>query len=182
LTNADISDLFDGWDAERGDLCRNTGYRNVRGDVREGQAVVVADCRRHRNSKNTASSKSNGRAANDDYTKVDRSNAKVRETISQGRFERGFLDAVEDMCARNDMNAMGLLSVTDFETVGTFRPDIRNPRGSATGLIQFLSPTARALGTIVNALSHMGQVQQLSYVEAYFQMQKRNHRRAECRS
>ena len=39
-----------------------------------------------------------------------------------------------------------LAALIDFETAGTWRPDIQNPNSSATGLLQFIDATARQLG------------------------------------
>ncbi len=52
-------------------------------------------------------------------------------------------------------------------------PQAQNTRfplsgGFATGLIQFTPDTARALGTSVDALYHMSNVEQLPYIEKYF--------------
>ncbi|TGR96389.1 lytic transglycosylase, partial [Mesorhizobium sp. M2E.F.Ca.ET.209.01.1.1] len=54
-----------------------------------------------------------------------------------------------------------------FETGETFAPDKRNPSSGATGLIQFMRLTADGLGTSLEALAQMSQVQQLGYVEKY---------------
>lgn len=45
---------------------------------------------------------------------------------------------------------------------------IKNPNGSATGLIQFTEATAKALGTSTAALAAMSNVDQLDFVELYF--------------
>jgi hypothetical protein len=55
-----------------------------------------------------------------------------------------------------------------FETGESFSPSIRNQSSSATGLIQFMPSTARNLGTTTDALAAMSAVEQLSYVERYF--------------
>ena len=60
-----------------------------------------------------------------------------------------------------------LLAVMSFES--GFRPDVRNQAGSgATGLIQFMPGTAAELGTSTDALARMSAVDQLQYVERYF--------------
>jgi hypothetical protein len=61
-----------------------------------------------------------------------------------------------------------LSTVIAFETAGTFDPAIKNPYSSATGLIQFIGPTARKLGTTTDALAQMSPEQQLDYVYLYF--------------
>ena len=45
---------------------------------------------------------------------------------------------------------------------------IKNPFGSATGLIQFTEATAKDLGTTTAALKLMSNVDQLDYVKKYF--------------
>ncbi len=44
----------------------------------------------------------------------------------------------------------------------------KNPVSSATGLIQFMDKTTKALGTTTAELSQMSAVEQLNYVEKYF--------------
>lgn len=48
-----------------------------------------------------------------------------------------------------------------------YRPDVQNPSSHATGLIQFLPSTAKALGTSVDALKAMTDAEQLPWVEKY---------------
>jgi hypothetical protein len=60
-----------------------------------------------------------------------------------------------------------LLACMAFETGRTFNPALRNSIG-ATGLIQFIRPTAIALGTTTDALAAMTRVEQMAYVETYF--------------
>jgi len=78
-----------------------------------------------------------------------------------------FLNEVENVAQRLGTRPEYLLSVMSFETGGSFNPSIRNGIG-ATGLIQFLPSTARGLGTSTDALSRMSSVEQLRYVEKYF--------------
>lgn len=63
-----------------------------------------------------------------------------------------------------------LMSCMAWESGRTFKPDVKNMAGSgATGLIQFMPTTAKGLGTSVEALAGMTAVQQLDWVEKYFQ-------------
>lgn len=80
--------------------------------------------------------------------------------------------------AANDCRALGWpidflpwkMACIGFETGGSFSPSIRNRAGSgATGLIQFMPATARDLETSTGALAAMSAVQQLTYVQLYFQ-------------
>lgn len=67
------------------------------------------------------------------------------------------------------LDADKLMACMAFETGGTFSPTIRNMAGSsAIGLIQFMSFTAKNLGTSTEALAKLSAVQQLSYVYHYF--------------
>jgi hypothetical protein len=60
-----------------------------------------------------------------------------------------------------------LISARAFETGETFSPSIRNPNG-ATGLIQFTPATAIDLGTNTADLAAMTAIDQMNYVERYF--------------
>jgi hypothetical protein len=59
-----------------------------------------------------------------------------------------------------------------FETGETFSPSIQNSSSKATGLIQFIKPTATALGTTLDKLKAMTDIEQLDYVAAYFKPYK----------
>ena len=59
-----------------------------------------------------------------------------------------------------------LLSVMKFES--GINPQAKNPGSSATGLIQFMEPTAVSLGTTTAALKAMDANQQMDYVAKYF--------------
>lgn len=63
-----------------------------------------------------------------------------------------------------------LMSVMSFES--GLNPKTVNGTSGATGLIQFLPGTARGLGTTTDALRGMSSVEQLKYVEKYFQSYK----------
>ena len=78
-----------------------------------------------------------------------------------------FLGAVENASQNLGINSADLLTAISFETVGTFRPDIKNPGSTATGLIQFLEKTAKGLGTSTAELAQMDRTQQMEYVEKY---------------
>jgi hypothetical protein len=67
-----------------------------------------------------------------------------------------------------------LMAVMAFETGESFSPSEKNRAGgSATGLIQFTSSTARDLGTTTLELSRMTAVNQLDYVEKYYSKYKK---------
>ncbi|HRW19216.1 MAG TPA: hypothetical protein P5181_10330 [Dermatophilaceae bacterium] len=79
-----------------------------------------------------------------------------------------FLRKVEGIADRLKTKPEYLLAAMSFETGGSFAADKRNPQSSATGLIQFMSKTAKGLGTTTAELARMTPVQQLDYVEKYF--------------
>lgn len=76
---------------------------------------------------------------------------------------------VEDLQMPKDEGANDLMSCIAWETGETFSPSVKNGAGSgATGLIQFMPETARALGTTTAALAAMTAEDQLNYVHKYF--------------
>jgi hypothetical protein len=79
-----------------------------------------------------------------------------------------FRQKVIAIARRLEMDPNHLMAIIAFETGRTFDPSETNRAGSgATGLIQFMPATARALGTSTAALSRMSAIDQLDYVEAY---------------
>lgn len=80
-----------------------------------------------------------------------------------------FLREVEGVSQRLGMQPEHLMAAMSFETGGEFAADTRNPNSSATGLIQFMDRTARGMGTTTEALSQMSPIDQLEYVEQYFE-------------
>lgn len=62
-----------------------------------------------------------------------------------------------------------LMAAMAFETGETFSPSVKNPGSSATGLIQFMEATARAMHTTTAKLAKMTDVEQLEYVARYFE-------------
>lgn len=85
------------------------------------------------------------------------------------RVSREFLTRVVDICHYLGIEPDWLMAAMAFETGGTFSPAVRNKAGSgATGLIQFMPSTARALGTTTDALAALSAEDQLDYVYRYF--------------
>jgi hypothetical protein len=78
----------------------------------------------------------------------------------------GFVQALEAMASRLDMDANAIAGVISLES--GFNPAAVNPISNATGLIQFMPATAAALGTSVDALRQMSDIDQLAFVEKYF--------------
>jgi len=99
---------------------------------------------------------------------VDRSSEGMKRWAKQIAKNGGeeFIKAVEEMAARLKLDPNKLLNVMAFES--RLNPKAKNPKSSATGLIQFMDDTAEALGTTVEKLQGMGAIEQLKYVEAYF--------------
>lgn len=86
------------------------------------------------------------------------------------RVTQEFRVRVREIAGNLNIDASWLMAVMGFETGYSFDPSKKNGAGSsATGLIQFLSSTAKSLGTTTTQLSRMTAVQQLDYVEKYFQ-------------
>lgn len=84
-----------------------------------------------------------------------------------------FRNKTAQVAERLGIKPLWLLACMSFETGGTFSPSIRNAAGSgATGLIQFMPATAVGLGTTTQALATMDRLQQLDWVEKYFQPYK----------
>ena len=79
-----------------------------------------------------------------------------------------FLSKVFDISQRLEVVPEYLMAVMGFETGESYDPAVKNPDGSATGLIQFLENTAEGLGTSTKELAAMSAVEQLDYVEKYF--------------
>ena len=89
--------------------------------------------------------------------------------VTREKHGPAFNDRVIDIARRLACDPSHLMAVMAFETGETFDPRIRNAAGSgATGLIQFLPATAKALGTSAAQLAEMTALRQLDFVEAYF--------------
>ena len=87
------------------------------------------------------------------------------------RVTQPFRDRLYRLCAELDwseQHASWLMACMAFETGRTFSPAAKNPKSSATGLIQFMDATARGLGTSTAALAKLTAVGQLNWVERYF--------------
>lgn len=77
-----------------------------------------------------------------------------------------FLTKVKEIGKRLGIDYRYLLSVMQFES--GLNPQAINKWTKATGLIQFMPSTAHELGTTCDELYKMTDVQQLDYVEKYF--------------
>jgi hypothetical protein len=84
-----------------------------------------------------------------------------------------FREKVREISTRLGCAPDDLMSCMAWESGRSFSPSKKNMAGSgATGLIQFMPDTARKLGTTVAALGALTAVQQLDWVEKYFQPYK----------
>lgn len=81
--------------------------------------------------------------------------------------DTGFMSSVERVSGNLGIPSEELLRAMHFETGGTFSTSIKNPTGSATGLIQFIESTAESLGTSTAELAKMTREEQMEYVEKY---------------
>jgi hypothetical protein len=76
-----------------------------------------------------------------------------------------FMRALSDVASSLETNPNFLLAVMQVES--GIDPQARNPTGGATGLIQFMPATAKALGTSTTALMAMSASEQMVYVHKY---------------
>lgn len=79
-----------------------------------------------------------------------------------------FKTKVLDVCSRLQCDPSFLMAAMAFETGERFKSNTVNKASGATGLIQFMPATARALGTTTAALAQLSEVDQLDWVEHYF--------------
>lgn len=79
-----------------------------------------------------------------------------------------------NVCGNQLDGANAFMACMAFETMETFKPDVRPRRkdgtlvSSAVGLIQFLERTAKELGTTTAELAAMSREKQLEFVWLYF--------------
>ena len=78
-----------------------------------------------------------------------------------------FYDKVIHISKKIKCDPDDLMGVMWVESAKTFSPSVKNPKGAATGLIQFMPDTARTLGTTIAKLKAMTAVEQLDYVEKF---------------
>lgn len=78
-----------------------------------------------------------------------------------------FVTGVNRLESKYNLPQGTLWAVMNVETGGTFDPAEKAPNSTATGLIQFLSSTAKSLGTTTKELSEMTRTEQLKYVDKY---------------
>lgn len=80
-----------------------------------------------------------------------------------------FKAKVIDVTTRLKTEPDWLMTCMAFETGERFKSNVVNQQSNATGLIQFMKKTALGLGTTLEKLAKMTEVEQLEYVYKYFQ-------------
>lgn len=94
---------------------------------------------------------------------------KLPEEVGQ---DKDFVKAASQLASSLNLPVDDLFRVIEFETAGSWSPNIKNPGSSATGLIQFLESTAKGLGTSTAALAGMTRAEQMTYVAKYLEPYK----------
>jgi hypothetical protein len=79
-----------------------------------------------------------------------------------------FKEKVVKIAADLETDPNFLMAIMSFETGHTFSPKKKNPVSGATGLIQFMPPTAVGLGTSIQKLEKMTAEEQLDVVAQHF--------------
>lgn len=77
-----------------------------------------------------------------------------------------FREALWYIANRNGWNVDGIATLISHES--RFKSAVKNPRGSAVGILQWTKGGAALSGTTVEALAKMSRIEQLIYVEKFF--------------
>lgn len=89
-----------------------------------------------------------------------------------GKFTADKAKSIQAVANRLGINPNDLASVISFETGGTFDQSIKNPKSSATGLIQFMKGSGGTKGSYYGMsreqFGGLGFDDQMQYVEKYF--------------
>lgn len=93
----------------------------------------------------------------------------IYENKVPASYRTAFIAKVIQVSKNLGIDPNWLMAIMHFESAGTFSPSITNTLGY-TGLIQFGTAAATALGTTTTTLRSMTAVQQLDYVERYYKM------------
>ena len=97
----------------------------------------------------------------------------AQQTVAAGnckpnvKLDKAFLNRVKQIAQRINCDYKDLLAVMNSES--GLKSNAQNKNGGASGLIQFMPKTAKALGTTTNALRDMTPLQQLDYVEKFYE-------------
>ena len=87
------------------------------------------------------------------------------EYVKENRQE--FLNEIIALASDLSVAPEDLMFVIWFETAKTFSPSIQSKFTKATGLLQFMPSTAIWLGTTIDELKKMTNIQQMEYVRMY---------------
>jgi len=79
-----------------------------------------------------------------------------------------FIAKVKEVSSRLGINPNWLMAIMNWESARTFSASVQNPYTNATGLIQFMPATAIDLGTTVDQLASMSEIEQLDWVYKYY--------------
>lgn len=94
------------------------------------------------------------------------------QTYSSKKFTTDKAKTIKETAVRIGVNPNDLASVISFETGGTFDPSIKNPKSSATGLIQFMKGSGGTKGKYYgmsrDKFASLSFSEQMKYVEKYF--------------
>lgn len=98
--------------------------------------------------------------------------AAAKTAQAQSLIPKAASDAILEGAKRLGVNPNDLAAVISFETSGTFRTNIRNPKSSATGLIQFMDGSdnkedGKYFGMTRNQFGNLLPLQQMEYVVKY---------------
>jgi len=83
-------------------------------------------------------------------------------------YRSSFISKVKEVSARLGINPNWLMAIMNWESARTFSSSVQNPYTNATGLIQFMPATAIDLGTTVDQLKRMSEIEQLEWVYKYY--------------
>lgn len=100
------------------------------------------------------------------------SNSSLSQNYSSKKFTPDKAKTIKEVAARIGVNPNDLASVISFETAGSFSPSIKNPKSSATGLIQFMKGSGGTKGKYYGMsrekFASLSFSEQMKYVERYF--------------
>ena len=97
--------------------------------------------------------------------------ALIYENKVPASYRTDFVNKVKEIAPRVGLDPNWLMAIMNFESAGTFSPSVTNSLGYV-GLIQFGDSARKTLGVTKEQLKAMTAVEQLDYVEKYYNMYK----------
>jgi hypothetical protein len=97
--------------------------------------------------------------------------ALIYENKVPASYRTQFINKVKVIAPKVGLDPNWLMAIMDFESAGTFSPSITNSLGYV-GLIQLGASARKTLGVTKEQLKAMTAVEQLDYVEKYFNLYK----------